>query len=147
MFWKKRNQSHTQLLDGVAKSVARRSGIGEDMADQISSSPFLYARLRARIEAERKQQAEPEGGWLATFKIARRAIPALALIAIAAVASLWFAAAKYADNPLPGGANVYVSTPLTPVTACSLSATDECAISSEEVLATMFAEREGKEEK
>ena len=147
MFWKNKNQSPDELLDRVGKSVARASGISEDKADQIASSPFLYARLRARIEAERKQQSEPDIGWFATFKIARRAIPALALVAIAAVATLWFAATKYTVSPSPGGANVYVSNPLTPVTACSLSATDECAISSEEVLATMFAEQEGKEEK
>jgi hypothetical protein len=147
MFWKKKNQSKDELLDRVGQSVARASGIGEDKAEQIASSPFLYARLRARIEAERNQQAEPDGGWFATFKIARRAIPALALVAIAAVASLWFAATKYTVSPPPGGANIEASYPLTPVTACSLSATDECAISSEEVLATMFAEQEGKEEK
>jgi hypothetical protein len=147
MFWKKKNQSHDELLDRVGKSVARASGINESEADQIASSPFLYARLRARIEAERKPQQEPDGGWLATFTIARRATVALALVAIAAVASLWFAATKYTADPPPGGANVYVHYPLTPVTACSLSATDECAISSEEVLATMFAEQEGKEEK
>ncbi|MGA9770275.1 MAG: hypothetical protein WBV94_14645 [Blastocatellia bacterium] len=144
MFWKKRDQSHTELLDRVSLSITRASGIDETNVDQIASSPFLYARLRARIEAERKQQTE---GWFATFKIARRAIPVLAFVAIAAVASLWFAAANRSDSPLPGGANVYVNYPLTPVTACSLSATDECAISSEEVLATMFAEQEGKEEK
>jgi len=147
MFWKKKNQSHDELLDRVGKSVARASGISEDDVDQVASSPFLYARLRARIEAERKQQAEPDGGWFATFKIARRAISALALVAIAAVASLWFAATKYTVSPSPGGVNVEINYSLTPITACSLSATDECAISSEEVLATMFAEQEGKEEK
>ena len=147
MFWKKKNQSHDELLDRVGKSVARASGISEDDVDQVASSPFLYARLRARIEAERKQQAEPDGGWFATFKIARRAIPALALVAIAAVLALWFAATKYTVSPLPGGVNAEISYSLTPITACSLSATDECAISSEEVLATMFAEQEGKEEK
>jgi hypothetical protein len=147
MFWKKRDQSHTELLDRVGMSITRASGIDETRADQIASSPFLYRRLRARIEAERKQRAEPDGGWFATFKIARRAIPVLAFVAIAAVLSLWFAATKQTDIPSSDGANVYVSYPLTPVTACSLSATDECAISSEEVLATMFAEQEGKEEK
>lgn len=147
MFWKKKNQSHDELLDRIGKSVASASGLSESEADQVASSPFLYARLRARIEAERNKQAEPDIGWFATFKIARRAIPALALVAIAAVASLWFAATKYTVSPPPGGASVEVSYPLTPVTACSLSATDECAISSEEVLATMFAEQEGKEEK
>ncbi|HST22147.1 MAG TPA: hypothetical protein VLR90_13570 [Blastocatellia bacterium] len=146
MFWKKKNQAPDELLDRVGKSVARASGISEDKADQIATSPFLYARLRARIEAERKQKSEPDIGWFATFKIARRAIPALALVAIAAVASLWFAATKYTVSPPPGGANVEVNYPLTPVTACSLSSTDECAISSEEVLATMFAEQEGKKE-
>lgn len=147
MFWKKKNQSHDEPLDRLGNSITRASGIGEDKADQIASSPFLYAQLRARIEAERKQKAEQSSGWFATFKVARRAIPALALIAIAAVASLWFAAAKYTVGDARGSANIDVSYQLSPITACSLSATDECAISSEEVLATMFAEQGGKEEK
>src|ERR1044071_7551503 len=120
MFWKKKNQSHDELLDRVGQSVTHASGISESEADQIASSPFLYARLRARIEAERKQQAEPDGGWFTAFKIEGRAIPALALVAIAAVASLWFAATKYAVSPLPGGASVEISYSLTPITACSL---------------------------
>jgi hypothetical protein len=147
MFWKKKNQSHDQSLDRVGKSVTCASGIADDKADQIASSPFLYAQLRARIEAERKQKAAQSSGWFATFKVARRAIPALALIAIAAVASLWFTATKYTDGDVRGGVIVDVGYELSPVTACSLSATDECAISSEEVLATMFAEQKGKEEK
>lgn len=146
MFWKKKDQLHDELLDRAGHSVARASGMDETEADKIASSPFLYARLRARIAAEQARQTEPDSGWFATLKIAQRAIPALGLIAIAAIAALWFVATKYADRPLPDGASVYVSYPLTPITACSLSSTDECAISSEEVLATMFAEQEGKKE-
>jgi hypothetical protein len=146
MFREKKNQSHDEPLDRLGKGITRASGVGEEGADQIASSPFLYAQLRARIEAERERKAEQGGGWFATFKVARRAIPALALVAIAAVASLWFAATKYAAAER-GGANVEVGYQPSPVTACSLSATDECAISSEEVLATMFAEQGGKEEK
>lgn len=146
MFWKKKNQSHDELLDRAGKSVARASGINDSEADQVASSPFLYARLRARIETERKQRTEPDGNWLAAFKIARRAIPALALVAIAAVVSLWSASTDHPVSPSPGGAKVEVTYPLAPITACSLSSSDECAISSEEVLATMFAEQEGKKE-
>src|SRR5262245_22369992 len=115
MFLEKKNE----LLDGAGRSVARASGISDSEADQIASSPFLYARLRARIEAERKQQAEPEGNWFAAFKIARRAIPALALVAIAALASLWFAATKYTVSPSTGGPKVEINYTLTPITACS----------------------------
>jgi len=142
MFWKNRNKSTDEALDRVVKTVSRASGIGEEKADEAASSPFLYARLRARIEAER---AEQNNGWFETFKVARRAILSLALVAIAAVGSLWITGSRTTVSAPPDSAIVEPVSQLSPVSACSLTATDGCAISNEEVLATMFADQKGKE--
>ena len=147
MFWKNKHHSPDRSLDRVGKSVIGAAGIDETQADEVATSPFIYARLRARIEAERERQSEPGGGWFAAFKVARLAIPALALVAIIAVASFWFAVTKNTVNISPGVAREENSYQLAPVSACALSATDECAISNEEVLATMFAEQKGEEQR
>ena len=147
MFWKKKYHSPDRSLDRVGKSVTRAAGIDETQADEVASSPFIYARLRARIEAERERQSEPGGGWFVTFKVARLAIPTLALVAIVAVTSFWFAVTKNTASISPGVAREENSYQPAPVTACALSATDECAISNEEVLATMFAEQKGEEQR
>lgn len=145
MFWKNRDRSTDGALNRAAKSVIGASGIGEEKADEVASSPFLYARLRARIEAERADRTGHNGDWFESFKIARRAILALALVAIMSVGSLWIAGTKRGVIVDPGGASFDPGPQLSPVSACALSATDECAISNEEVLATMFAEQEGKQ--
>jgi hypothetical protein len=147
MLWKSKRHPHDKSLDRVAESVIGAAGLDEAESDGIASSPLLYSRLRARIEAERARRQEPVVGWFATFKAARLAIPALALVAVIAVASFWFSVTKNTVGAPPGVAREEDGYQLAPVSACSLSATDECAISNEEVLATMFARQEGEEQR
>lgn len=144
MFWKNKQQSTDKAVDGVAKIVTRAAGIGHQKADEVAAAPFMYAQLRARIEAERAERAANHSDWIEPFKAARRAIAALALVAVVAVGSLWIARANTVVNIDSGSASFDPPVQLSPVSACALSATDECAISNEEVLATMFAEQEGK---
>jgi hypothetical protein len=71
-------------LERLAREVVRASGAEEQEASAAAASPFLYARVRASIEAERRRE---EGeGWLALFAVAWRAVPALALVAVFALA-------------------------------------------------------------
>lgn len=60
----------------------------DEEAEAAASSPFLLTRVRASIaEAERRDDA---AGWLPLLLVARRAIPAMALIAIlAAILTVW----------------------------------------------------------
>jgi hypothetical protein len=74
-----------ESLDRVAREVVRASAGGEAEAESAADSPFLYARVRARIEGERRRREEGEG-WLALFGVAWRAVPAMALLAVLAMA-------------------------------------------------------------
>lgn len=130
-----KNQLHETALDRVSREVVRGGGIGDEQADAIAASPFLYARLRARIDADKQH-----GGWLATFTLAWRTIPALAIVAMIAVGLLFFADAKPPAIAPPVVVPVQTSNGLAPATACSLSAGDGCAVSENDVLATLFAE-------
>jgi hypothetical protein len=141
------DQTTNERLERLTRLVAKAGGIGDGEAEKIGASPFLQARLRAGIEIERRRRSEQGSGWLATLLIASRAITIMALVTIAAVLMLWFSRADSA----------HVISPLNPTDdpvsrvvtggTCALSSTDECAISTGEVLATLFSENVGRQEK
>jgi hypothetical protein len=141
MFFNKTDQELGKRLDRAGSELVRAAGLSEFESDAAASSPFLYARVRARIEGERRR-TEKDVSAFAMLSIVWRAIPGLALIAIAAVSALWVTtpAAPVAGSPPPVQLdNVrLIATGGT----CALSNASECAISSEEVLATMFREQE-----
>ena len=130
-------------LDRLTRLVARAGGLSDGEAEDIASSPFLHARVRARIEAERERHTKPRGDWFATLLVASRAIAVMLVVTIAAALSFWFSRAHApAGTPVANAGADNLSRVVTGGT-CALSATDECAISSDEVLATMFASEGG----
>lgn len=74
-----------ERLERVAREVVRAAAAEEGEAQAAADSPFLYARVRARIEEERRRREEGEG-WLALLGVAWRAVPAMALVAVMALA-------------------------------------------------------------
>lgn len=134
----------TNELDKLAKAVARSGGISDDEAERIGSSPFLHTRVRARIEAEQLRRAEPGSGWLATLFVASRAIVALLMVTIAAASAFWITGAGAGESIAPEVTSANDISRVVIGGACALSSTEQCAISTEEVLATMFAEDRGK---
>ena len=143
----------TNELDELAKAVARSGGIGDDEAERIGSSPFLHTRIRARIEAEQQERTRQGSGWLATVLVASRAVLALLLVTVAAASAFWITrTSRAADTLAPMTSKVDDINRVVIGGTCALSSTEQCAISTEEVLATMFAEDRGngdrgKEEK
>ncbi|HEX8291862.1 MAG TPA: hypothetical protein VF570_08920 [Pyrinomonadaceae bacterium] len=77
-------RDRAERLERAAREVVRASAAGEAEADAVAGSPFLYARVRARIEEERRRREEGEG-WPALFAVAWRAVPAMALAAVLAL--------------------------------------------------------------
>lgn len=81
MVIKKRDSVSEERLDRVGRGLVRASAMNEAEAEAAAESGFLYARLRSRIQ----QSAERES-WLVTLKVIWRAVPAMALVAVLAVA-------------------------------------------------------------
>jgi hypothetical protein len=144
MFFKWQDQDRDKRIDRAGSELVRAAGLSEFDSDAVASSPFLYARIRARI-AER-QRAEKGVPALAMLPIAWRAVPALALVAIAALSALWMTAPAAPVAAKPASAQPDNIKLIATGGTCALSSSAECAISSEEVLATMFRE-EGKAER
>src|SRR5215213_9977189 len=78
---KRREGVSEELLDRLGSGLVRVSAMNEAEAEDAASSGFLYARVRSRI----KQREERES-WLVTLKVFWRAVPAMALVAVLAVA-------------------------------------------------------------
>ncbi len=84
MSGKEKSQNVEERLDKLGREILRAASATEE-AEAASASPFLYARLRSRIEAERGRRLERES-WLVTLKLIWRAVPAMALVAVFAIA-------------------------------------------------------------
>lgn len=87
MTLKNNRRAARNQLDGVGREVIRVGSANDAEAEAAASSPFLYTRLRARIAAEVERRAEGER-WLAVLGFAWRAVPALALVCVFALALL-----------------------------------------------------------
>lgn len=101
MVVKKRDGVSEERLDRLGRGLVRASAMNEAEAEAAASSGFLYARLRSRIK-----QGEEREGWLVTLKVFWRAVPAMALVAVLAVAlfistSLGAGAADVAGDESP----------------------------------------------
>jgi hypothetical protein len=103
MFKRRERQAEDERLDRVGRALLRAAG-DEETAERAASAPFLYARVRARINAEQtRQNGVGEEGWLALLSISRRAVPALSGVAALALAlTLWLASGGTATStPIP----------------------------------------------
>jgi hypothetical protein len=85
MAGEKRDAERGARLDRIGRELVRASTGDEREAEAVARSPFLYAKIRAGVEAERRRREEGEG-WFALFAVAWRAVPALALVAVLALA-------------------------------------------------------------
>src|SRR5262249_39975017 len=75
-----RNRSRDELL--------RALKAGQAEITRAAPSPFLYRRIRVRIEVEERRLAEQRGAWQALLTGVRRAVPVMAMLAVVAFASL-----------------------------------------------------------
>jgi hypothetical protein len=100
--------------DRAGRLVLLAAARNDEAVEDAATAPFLYQRLRARIAEEDRRRGR-EGNWLSLVFVARRAIPAMALIAIlAAILTVWsirpnapatfysLDEAAFADNREPG---------------------------------------------
>ena len=85
MIEKQRERSADERLDRLGLKIVRASAMNEREAEAAASSPFLYARLRSRIASERERRKEGERS-LALLDVVWRAVPAMALVAVFALA-------------------------------------------------------------
>jgi len=83
------NRQNKDQSDRAGRLVLLAAARNDDEAEAAASSPFLFARVRARISQEEHRRHEA-GSWVSLFLVARRAIPVMALVAVlAAILTVW----------------------------------------------------------
>jgi Holliday junction resolvase len=135
---KKREQDLDERLDSVGRRVVRAAASNETAASVVASSPFLYARLRARITSERERREEGER-WFTLLGIAWRAVPAMALTAIFAFALFWSASLGM-QSPSNFSLESLLNTRDAGIEQVVFA--DRQPLSSDEVLATILSDDE-----
>jgi hypothetical protein len=135
MIPKKRDRQRDERLDRLGREIVRASAINTHEAEAAASSPFLYARLSARINAERARREEGER-WFALLGVVWRTVPAMALMAVLAFALLLLSARR--GTPAGGS---FIDEALLGTRDASVEHVvfaDRQPLSSDEVLATIL---------
>jgi hypothetical protein len=83
-----KDELNDETLSRFSDELLRASEAGEAEISTAAASPFLYRRIRVRIEAEERRIAQQRGAWLSLLAGVKHAIPALLAFAVVAVASL-----------------------------------------------------------
>jgi len=77
-----------ETLNRFGGELLRAFEAGEAEISTAAASPFLFRRIRVRIEAEERRLARQRGAWLSLLAGVKHAIPVMAVLAVVAVASL-----------------------------------------------------------
>lgn len=137
MTGKKSEHNANERLEQVGRGIIRASADNREAAEAAASSPFLYGRLRTRINGERERGEERER-WRALFGVVWRAVPAMALVAVFAVVlflstSFTRTGGSYTDEALLGERDAGVERVVF---------ADRQPLSSDDVLATILNDEE-----
>ncbi len=95
----KTNSQNSEELDRAGRLVLRSASASEEEVDAAASAPFLFTRVRAAIDEERRR-GEESGSWMSLILVARRAVPVMALVAIlAAIITMWSVGFNLSSTP------------------------------------------------
>ncbi|MBS1787127.1 MAG: hypothetical protein JST85_05360 [Acidobacteria bacterium] len=85
--WNMRKNAEDDKFDRLSDELFRALEASETEINTAAESPFLFRRIRARIEAEQRRLSEENSSWFTLMAQVRQAIPVFALLAIVALAS------------------------------------------------------------
>lgn len=126
-------------LDRLGRALIVRACASDDaVAENVAASPFLYARVRARIAAERERREAGES-WLTLLSVVWRSAPAMAIVAVLAFVLFWSASLS---TRTPGVLSDEVLLSERDGGIEHVVFAERSALSSDEVLATILQEDE-----
>ena len=128
MFERREKPPSLTNADEMGKRIVRAGSLNEKDAEQAVSAPFLFARVRANIAEESSKRQSRSG--ILQGRFMDLAELALAVLVVAAAGVFWSSRAQS-----------LTATPVSPkpdtvvtLTACSVSASDRCVISTGQVV-------------
>jgi hypothetical protein len=109
------NELDDETLNRFGGELLRAFEASDAEIDTAAMSPFLYRRIRVRIEAEERRLAEQRGAWIALLAGVKRAIPGAATLAAVALALLMLGPALSQRLPANGVNNEEAPTLMSDV--------------------------------
>jgi hypothetical protein len=94
-----------ETLNRFGGELLRAFEAGEAEISTAAASPFLFRRIRVRIEAEERRLARQRGAWLSLLAGVKHAIPVMAVLAVVAVGSLILTSPLSQPGPAAGPGN------------------------------------------
>lgn len=129
MFSRKKNVSD-ERLDRAGQMLIRSAGASEEETERVASDSMLFARIRGQIASEQRMREEAADPWMPFLVIARRAVPAMAVMALIVI---------LVSSLMTSSDSVQLPEVRAQAAAvCTLADKDECAVSTNEVMATIF---------
>lgn len=103
---KRRNDElDDEMLNRFSDELLRAFEAAEAEISTAAASPFLYRRIRVRIEAEEQRLARQRGAWLSLLAGVKHAIPVMVAFAVVAMASLMLTPSLSQQRPAAGVGN------------------------------------------
>jgi len=133
-----KSRKRDEELDRVGRGLVRASVLHEAEVEAAASSPFLYTRIKARINAELERRSERES-WLAVLGVVWRAVPAMALVAVFAL--VMFVSANI-NRQTTVASNDYTLVGTSSTEVESVVFADSRNMSRDDVLETIMSEDE-----
>jgi hypothetical protein len=129
-----------ERLDRIGIELVRASSMTRAEAGEVASSPWLFARLRARVAAESERHEAGER-WSTILTVIRHAVPAMGLATVVAFGSFLLAGSGSSQSPPQFSDQSMFVTSEAGVEGVVFA--DRRALSSDEVMETILnGERE-----
>jgi len=133
MFNRKGNDA--EALDAVAREIAKSAALADNESDAAVSSPLFLFRVRARIDREKSsRRAERDLSVAPVIGVGGMKLAFSGLMLAAAIFfwAVWIPSTR-------GQASEAERRSQQPLTACSISATSACAITTGDVLELLLS--------
>jgi hypothetical protein len=85
---RRKDEFDDEMLNRFSDELLRAFEAGEAEISTAAASPFLYRRIRVRIEAEERRLARQRSAWMSLLVGVKHAIPVVAAFAVIALTSL-----------------------------------------------------------
>jgi hypothetical protein len=134
---RKKDAVGAEEFERLGRAIVRASAANEAEAEAVAASPFLYTRLRARIDAEQARRAGAET-WLTLLGVVWRSVPAMALVALFAFVLFWTSSFGTGSAVSPGILSDEALLDARDAGIESVVFAERRALSSDDVLATII---------
>src|SRR5262245_43585434 len=125
-----------QKLDRLGEKLLEALEVNDNDIKTAATSPFLYRRIRVRIESEERRITEDFGQWVALLNQARHAVPLMVMIAAIASGLVW-----YTPKPINQS-----STQNSAILGIGLLNGELTGLSNEDIMASLIGWDERKEQ-